>query len=710
MPTSPTDPPAATTRAVAAGALVVSVAVTAVTVALDAGNDPVLVRTVAGDVGWTAGVSGTLLAGAGALVLRTSWRHTLGWVLLVMGVHWAVDGLAAAWLVHAVEPAATGGEPLPGAGLAYWVYQRLGASLLLTLPLVLLLFPDGRLPEGHRWRTASLVSLGLTALLPLTLLLVPARVAEAGAGGFPAALAAVDLDPTTLAGVPDDVWEALLRVAFAAVPLSLLVPLASLVRRYRRGDPEQRRRLRWLLWAGTVAAVVMLVGRALPEALMSAGLVASVGVCALAVAAGVTRPRVVDIDALLPGTLVYAVLAAVLLGTDLLVLALAGSLLGGGLGEREAALLALGLVAALYLPLRDRAFRLARRLVLGERDDPYRVVSRLAERVEAAPGTEEELAAVARSVADAFRLPYVGVAVDQPDGSTVLAEHGTAPEAVTAHPLTYREETIGRLLLPAGARGPGAGGRDARLLADVARQAAAAARAAHLAAQLQRHRELLVLAREEERRRLRRDLHDGLGPLLGAVVLRIDTARRLAGAGRVEESDATLREVRDDVAGGLQEVRRLVHDLRPPALDDVGLVGALRQQARRLGTDGLRVDVEVVGDDDALGDLPAAVEVAALRVVSEAVLNVHRHAGATRCNVTLRRDDNALHVAVVDDGTGIAADAPAGVGLLSVRERAAELGGTAHVSCPPDGGTVLRATLPLGRPAVPRQPAPGVSA
>jgi signal transduction histidine kinase len=234
---------------------------------------------------------------------------------------------------------------------------------------------------------------------------------------------------------------------------------------------------------------------------------------------------------------------------------------------------------------------------------------------------------------------------------------------------------------------------DEALLADVAGQLAAVGFALRLGTDLERSRDRLVTAREEERRRLRRDLHDGMGPSLGAVVLRIDTARNLTGAGRAEEADRLLRQARDDVAAALADVRRLVHDLRPPALDDLGLAGAVRQQAERLLAPRTAVTVESGPDAD---DLPAAVEVAAYRIASEALANVARHARAAGCRVELTRDaDRALVVTVTDDGVGIAPGAPAGVGLVSLRERAAELGGRCSVQCPADGGTVVRAILPV---------------
>ena len=222
---------------------------------------------------------------------------------------------------------------------------------------------------------------------------------------------------------------------------------------------------------------------------------------------------------------------------DLAVLAGAGALLGDGFGAENATLLTLLLVAGVYVPLRAPLWRLVRRWVLGEREDPYRVVSGLAWRLERSDGADEQLMAVAAAVADAFRSPYVGVEVDRVGGRQLVAEHGERPESVQSLPISYRGEEVGRLLLPRDGVRASLVTRDERLLADVVRQAAAAARASSLAAELQQSREQLVTTREEERRRLRRDLHDGLGPSLGAVVLRIDTARNLTTAGRAEEAD-----------------------------------------------------------------------------------------------------------------------------------------------------------------------------
>jgi signal transduction histidine kinase len=569
------------------------------------------------------------------------------------------------------------------------VLERLGSALLLGVPLLLLLYPDGRLPGG-RWRPLAVGSLLSTSLLPVLLLLVPADVAFTAADGqAPPVYRSLDLDLTSLP-LPGSVALPLLRIAFPLALLGIAVPVAVVVARYRRAAGEDRRRMRWLLWAAVVDLLVMLATLMLPGEPSSLALMVAVTLTGAAVAVGILDPRAVDIDRLLGGTVVYGVLGIGAVLLDLAVLGVAGAALGDRLDDRDAMLLTLLLVAAVYLPLRAPLWRLVRRWVLGEREDPYLVVSGLAERLERSDGADEQLMAVAAAVAEAFRSPYVGVEVESSTGGQLVVEHGHRPAAVQSLPIAYRGEEVGRLLLPRDGVRAQLVTRDERLLADVVRQAAAAARASALAAELQASREQLVAAREEERRRLRRDLHDGLGPSLGAVVLRIDTARNLA-ASRPEDADRLLRQARDDVSAALADVRRLVHDLRPPALDDLGLAGAVRQQAERL----LVPRVAVTVDAGELADLPAAVEVAAYRIASEALANVAKHAAATRVRVSLACDgDGALVVDVADDGVGIDPAAPAGVGLVSLRERAAELGGRCSVSCPPEGGTVVRAVLP----------------
>jgi signal transduction histidine kinase len=211
-----------------------------------------------------------------------------------------------------------------------------------------------------------------------------------------------------------------------------------------------------------------------------------------------------------------------------------------------------------------------------------------------------------------------------------------------------------------------------------------------LTADLQRSRERLITAREEERRRLRRDLHDGLGPQLASLTLTLAAARELL-RHDVDAADTLLQELAGHTQAAIADIRRVVYDLRPPALDDLGLVLAVREQAARYRQAGLQIMIDA---PDQLPSLPAAVEVAAYRIVQEALTNVVRHAQARTCTVCLMLGD-ALIVTIRDDGVGLPPDGRAGVGLTSMRERTAELGGSCQITSVPGQGACIHAQLPL---------------
>ena len=295
------------------------------------------------------------------------------------------------------------------------------------------------------------------------------------------------------------------------------------------------------------------------------------------------------------------------------------------------------------------------RLLYGERDDPYTILSRLGQRLESTLAPDAVLPALVGEVRAALRLPYAAISLIDGEGESIAAVSGTPTEAPLRLPLTYQHEPVGELRLALRAPGEEFNADDRRLLDDLARQAGIAAHAVRLTADLQRSRQRLVTAREEERRRLRRDLHDGLGPQLAGFTLRLDAARNLLR----RDPDAADR-VLDDLIARTQEavndIRRLVYALRPPALDDLGLVGALRRAAAQYDGGGLHVTVDAAG---ALPPLPAAVEVAAYRIAQEALANVARHAGARRCTLRLELDGaEALCLEIGDDGATMAGASP----------------------------------------------------
>ena len=653
----------------------------AATVVLDLRNGTDIPPAAELDVGWPAVLSGLAQLVPGLLLLHRLPRHPIAWILTGSGLLWILDGFASSWATYAIYTS----PGLPGASAAYWFYSRFGAFLLLGLPLLILLFPDGKLPTARLWRWLSIVSLALTVMLPLLLVVAPIDVMQRyHNASLPPEIIRLSLDPFSI-DLSYGVWEPLLRVAYTAVLVSLVVPFAVTVHRYRAAERERRAQIRWLMWAALIDMIVLIIPFENPPAVSAIMFGLAIALTSAAIVVAVTKHRLYDVDRLLSATFLYGVLAVLVVGVDLAVFAIAG----GVLGERDAALVAIAVVAVVYAPLRSRLWQWVRRLVRGSRDDPYATMSTLAERLESAADPDEQLRAVARTLAEAFRLPYVRVEIERPGGQLAIVEHGRESGPTHALPVGYRGESVGRLVFCPG-DGTALSERDQRLLGDLVRQAAAAARASELSAELQQGRSRLIAAREEERRRIRRDLHDSLGPSLGAVALRIETARNLATSAPAE-SDRMLEQATTEVAAALADVRRLVHDLRPPALDELGLVRAIEQQAERFRLGGLSVSV----DADALGPLPAGVEVAAYRIASEALTNVARHAEASRCDISLRLNGTALELSVSDDGIGIGEEVTAGVGMLSVRERAAELVGVCSVTCPASGGTVVRVKLPL---------------
>ena len=468
-----------------------------------------------------------------------------------------------------------------------------------------------------------------------------------------------------------------------------LTAMVTAVLRYRRSAGADRDRMRWLIWAVLVMALT-LSGVAVAD-IGSAVDVVIVAVAVLPIAAmtvGVVRPTVVPVETLLVRTVVLGIVALSLLGLDLLVVAVLSHTLGD-LGQRQLVTVVLLLTALGYGPLRHRLFRLVQGWILGSRGNRYDVMAGLAANLESIEDGPAQLGAVARAaVADAFGVGYVAVEVDRPSGECLSATFGERPEEVRSLPITYRESEVGRLVLPARGLRSRLSSRDEKLPATWSGRLRRRPRTSRLADELQASRERLVNTREEERRRIRRDLHDGLGPAMAGVVYQLETARLLVETDP-DRAAAQLDSVRDHVQDIVADVRRLVHELRPPALDDRGLVGAVGQLA-----ENQQLPVEVEADD--LGALPAAAEVAAYRIVAESLTNVVRHAGARSARVRLERSATDLVVEVLDDGVGIGEEVQAGVGLLSVRERAAELGGRTDVSCPSSGGTRVRAVLPLG--------------
>jgi signal transduction histidine kinase len=495
--------------------------------------------------------------------------------------------------------------------------------------------------------------------------------------------------------------------------ISLAAPLALIYRYVRAADRLQRLQIKWvglgitlLCLSGTVVPMV-LVFLARQAATVPGdfgfGTLAFIFLGRLAWWAGlfalpscftiaILGYRLFDIDLILNRAFVYGALTALVIGMYIVVVGGLGALFQSG-SNLFIALLATGLIAVIFQPLRERLQRAVNRLMYGERDDPYAVLSRLGARLEATLAPDALLPALVETVAQALKLPYVAIEIRNARKGirTEWGQFALASTLVT-FPLVYQHETIGALVVAPRAGDEILSTADRHLLETIANQAALAAHTVTLTSALQHSRERLVAAREEERRRIRRDLHDGLGPALAGITLKLDAARNHLPP-NADASAQLLKELRAQAQSAITDIRRLVYDLRPPTLDELGLADSLREYATCMSSADLTVSVSL---PDALPPLSAAVEVAAYRITTEALTNVVRHAHARHCHLTLRAHD-ALELEIRDDGVGLPQEYRAGVGLTSMRERAAELGGTCRIANARGGGTCVIARLPITR-------------
>ena len=469
--------------------------------------------------------------------------------------------------------------------------------------------------------------------------------------------------------------------------------------RYRRlPQGASRQRLKWVLAAFGVSVALYLTALYVEfgTPLIRADLLPLVLLpCPLAIGAAILRYRLFDVEVILRRSLVYG-----------------GSPLGSWfcisspsscsrVSSWRPWRASLGEWTGGRLRCRARRWLQLRvgRLISGDRDDPEEVIARLGQRLEAPADPQAVLPAVVETLAQTLRLSHAALEVRSGDGQPLAtATYGRTDDDVLHLPLVHQGERVGDLSLAVRHGAEPFGPADQRLVQHISRQAAVTAHGVVLFAALQRSLERTVMAREEERRRLRRDLHDGLGPTLAATALQLQVARSLI-ARDPASAEALMERLAAHVQTATADVRRIVDDLRPADLDQLGLVGAIEQRAAYFGRQGngtgqpgvLDVTVETHGPIDAL---PAAVEVAAFSIVVEALNNASRHGGATACTVELLADD-ALELTVWDNGSGLPTTVVEGVGSVSMRERAAEVGGRCHVRSAGEGGTVVEAWFPL---------------
>jgi len=607
-------------------------------------------------------VAGFALSGGALVHLRP--RNWIGWILVVSGLFQVTNVAADAYATRALTDP---DQSLPlGVALAWVASWTWMPSLLLPMLVLPPLYPTGRTPSGY-WRWHVRVS-----LLGITLLVVAFSTAP---GGLDDTVEGTKL-PWTAPG-----WLVLALGWTVAVLLACCAAsaiLGTLVRVARARSPERQQ----LLWLLSVVAAMLATVFTGPELVF----VLSYTLVPVAVAVGVLRYQLLGIEVVLRRAYLYiplTVLVALVVGGLTTVLARLAP-------EGPLPLLAASaVVAVLVVPVAARLRRVVDRLVLGDRVDPLTLVDQVGAGLEVEH--DDPVASMLEAVASASGASYT--AVRGPDGRLVAQLGQPAGQPVE---LALRHGGVDLGTLVVGPR-PGElrlGERDRRLVAALAPHLAVVVRSHGLTDDLARERTRVTTATLAERDRLRRDLHDGLGPSLSGIALGLEaaTTAHRADPGSVP---ALLERTRAEAESAVREIRRVLDGLRPGALDLHGLEGAVRETATSLGMGrpgGPGFSLEA----DLLPLLPPRVEEAAFRILAESLTNVVRHSAADRCAVRLQQMNGDLRIRVTDDGSGFGSGS--GHGLESMRRRAADVGGTLRVETANPRGTVVTAVLPLEMP------------
>jgi two-component system, NarL family, sensor kinase len=612
-----------------------------------------------------------------AMGLLVVWRRSgnvLGWTMLGIAA-WAGVGVLLTTLVGAFPSPTHPAVPVI-AGIQIWFWAPPIWAITTLVPMI---YPDGRLPDRRWWAAIALTTVGLV-------------VYEVGLALTEEDFAARYTVPNPLASPQG---QELARLCLTAGEYLLLgatiVAVAGLVLRWLHATGVRRRRMSLLLLALLFGAVQAVVRDTLPGRLplvLDRGLeVLAFVLVPLAIAVAMTRERLFDLDVTVRRAVVGVAAAAALVAVYVAGFALVPS-----------SVLPAGVVGALLFPVALLVTRRVARFIRGARVDVVEVAERLGNRIRNQLANAEVPGAVCEQLVRSLRLRMARLELDTDTGLRRLAQVGAPERAERAEQATfelwYRGQRVGRLLVLPPEGQSYVDDMQARALASLADQVAPVVAALRLDEELLRSREQLVTAREEERSRLSRELHDNVGPTLAGIRLQVEWARSAL-------PEDIAGEALDRAINGIDEallvVRRVVHGLRPPELDALGLSGALRELAMFLSGPSLKVETTLPPD---LTVLSKPVEVAAYRIVAEALTNVVRHAQATRAEVTVEIDGPHLVVEVSDDGVGVARVGVAqdgsreGMGLRFMAQRAREIAGEFSYRSG-DTGTAVRAVLPL---------------
>ncbi len=597
----------------------------------------------------------------------------IGWLLLGGGAVGVAAFFTEWWAFQALvrDPGS-----LPGAALAAWLSVWLSAlpwPLVLVAPLVL--FPTGR-PRSRRWHWFAVVTFTAIGALVIIAAVLAAPVA--------ARRAAALVEAT---GNDSGADAALGMQAFARMIafLATVIGLVGLAVARRRATGDDRRPYTAAL-AGAGIVVGMFVVDALvpvvtnqrhllPEAVTTLVLLA----LPTSITVAVVRFQLYELRALVNRSVLVIFIGLLLTAVYLGVLGLLTLTLRERTSLTVASTLAAGAVVAISAPAAAFATRLMRRW-FGRGGEPSAMATRFAEDVDIEDGPSAKARALAETMRHELRLGAVELDIIGVETACI----GESRERPTVVELRYGQRRVGEVRATA-RPSESLGATDVRTLHDIAGYVSIAAEAIRVSEELRRAQRELEDAQSEERRRVRRDLHDDVGPTLASARLKLAAhRRRLSG-------DAVIGEVIDQIADAIRGIRRVVDGLQPSVLEDVGLVSALQillMDIRR--TTGMHI----IYEPTSLPDLSSGTASTAYRIVAEALSNVVRHSQATVCTLRVDHDDAMLHIEIADNGRGFDTSMPTGMGLRSMVDRAGLANGVTTISTAPGSGTTIVMEIP----------------
>jgi signal transduction histidine kinase len=620
----------------------------------------------------------------GTVVAAKRPDNRIGWFFMAAGITLGISAFAGAYSVHAllVDPGSW-----PGGNFAAWLASWNSFVPVYMLTFLFLLFPTGAV-RSPKWR-------------PIWWMIAVATVASTTAGIWYAAT--IWHDPYASQGSASGGAIAVFLLLFL-LPLvaSLIASLAAVIVRaiYSRGD--ERLQIKWFATGAALVVVSFLLnftqGETTPvwiSVFQSAAFIFLFSTIAIAV----LKYRLYEIDVVINRAVVYGTLAVFITLIYAAIVVGVGTLVGGQRSKFLAAVAA-AVIAIAFQPVRERSRRFANRLVYGKRATPYEVLSDFAERVAGTYAVDDVLPRTAHILAEGMgargadvwvkvgsELRSAGSWPPAPTSHVPLTDDVAVPGASATAPVRYQGELLGALSVTK-ASGESLTSADQKLLADVASQAGLVLRNVALIEELRASRQRLVAAQDEERRKIERNLHDGVQQQLVALNVQ---AGLLARVGDADPSKVTgmAEQLQTRATEALEDLRDLARGIYPPLLADKGLGAALEAQARKSV-------VPVSVETDGVGRYDQPVEAAVYFCALEALNNVAKYAGASAAQVAIRHDDGHLEFTVHDDGTGFDPAATGyGTGLQGMADRLDAIGGTLRITSAPGAGTSVSGSVPV---------------